>query len=138
MGYSFAAGTTDGPALMGFVQGDANVTHLLWDRVRDLYQAPSPSQIQCHYPKPILLSTGEKEQPYAWQPSIVEVQLLRVGNLWIAAVPGEFTTMAGRRLRRRIRETIEAYRDENALGDVYIVIAGLSNLYSSYVTTFGK
>lgn len=136
MGYSFAAGTTDGPAMKGFAQGDTNITHFLWDRVRDLYQRPSDFQSQCHYPKPILLSTGEKDRPYAWQPSIVEVQILCVGQLWIVAVPGEFTTMAGRRLKERIHQVIQSYLPPNER--TRLVIAGLSNLYTSYVTTIGK
>ena len=41
--------------------------------------------------------------PYSWHPSIVDVQLLRIGQLVIAAVPGEFTTMAGRRLKDSVR-----------------------------------
>lgn len=37
--------------------------------------------------------------PYAWQPNITPVQLLKVGQLIITALPGEFTTMSGRRMR---------------------------------------
>lgn len=55
--------------------------------------------------------------PYPWQPSIVPVQLLKVGQLVITSLPGEFTTMAGRRVRDavakvrdRVIEIIFAYR----------------------------
>ena len=34
--------------------------------------------------------------PYSWHPSIIDTQMLQVGNILITAVPGEFTTMAGR------------------------------------------
>jgi hypothetical protein len=37
--------------------------------------------------------------PYMWQPNVVETQLLQIGQLVIATVPGEFTTMSGRRVR---------------------------------------
>lgn len=37
--------------------------------------------------------------PYAWQPSIIPIQILRVGQLVITSLPGEFTTMSGRRVR---------------------------------------
>lgn len=42
------------------------------------------------------------EFPYSWQSSVVDIQLLRIGRLLVAPVPGEFTTMAGRRLRESI------------------------------------
>ena len=37
--------------------------------------------------------------PYEWHPTTVDVQVLQIGQLLIPAVPGEFTTMAGRRFR---------------------------------------
>jgi len=40
--------------------------------------------------------------PYRWQPQVVDTQLLRVGQLLIVAVPGEFSTMAGRRIRNSV------------------------------------
>ena len=36
------------------------------------------------------------------QPSVVEIQILRVGQFVILCVPGELTTMAGRRLREAV------------------------------------
>lgn len=71
--------------------------------------------------------------PYAWHPSIVETQLFRIGQLLIAAVPGEFTTMAGRRLREALNaEAVNSGGPSNTK----TVIAGLSNVYSHYVTTY--
>lgn len=49
----------------------------------------------------------------------------------ITAVPGEFTTMAGRRLRNKVRAVAAATGGK----DVDVILAGLSNLYSSYITT---
>ena len=40
------------------------------------------------------------------QPSIVEISVFRAGQLVILSVPGEFTTMAGRRLRRAVYEQV--------------------------------
>jgi hypothetical protein len=45
--------------------------------------------------------------PYPWLPSVVDVSLFRIGNFVILNVPGEFTTMAGRRLRAAVREAVE-------------------------------
>ena len=40
------------------------------------------------------------------QPAIVDIQILRVGQLVILCVPGEFTTMAGRRIKAAIRDQV--------------------------------
>lgn len=58
MGYSFAAGTTDGPGVFAFKQG-TTTDNPLWNMVRNLLSKPSKSQIQCQGAKPILLNTGE-------------------------------------------------------------------------------
>lgn len=70
--------------------------------------------------------------PYEWAPYIVEITIMKIGNLVILAVPGEFTTMAGRRLIKAVREKVEDSWGE----DIHFVIAGLSNTYSSYITTY--
>jgi neutral ceramidase len=69
--------------------------------------------------------------PYPWQPKIVSTSCVMIGNFVILPVPGEFTTMAGRRLRQTIRDTIA--EQNGSPGPV--VIAGLSNTYSSYIVT---
>lgn len=99
-------------------------------------KAPSAQQRRCHSPKPILLDTGELKLPGvgSWQPAIVPVSILRVGSLLIVAVPGELTTMAGRRLRRVVRETVGAAWGDD---DITVAIAGLSNAYASYVVRTG-
>lgn len=58
MGYSFAAGTTDGPGAFDFIQGTTS-NNLLWDLVRDILASPTAEDIACHAPKPILLATGQ-------------------------------------------------------------------------------
>jgi len=45
------------------------------------------------------LEQGFANTPYPWQPSVVHIQMLRIGQFVILVVPGEFTTMAGRRIR---------------------------------------
>lgn len=132
MGYSFAAGTTDGPGAFNFQQG-TNSTNPFWNFVSRLIKAPTPEQVNCHKPKPILLDTGEISFPYLWQPQIVDVQLFRAGQFAIILPPAEFTTMSGRRTRDAVTETLIA----NGLpADTLSVIAGLSNDYADYVVTF--
>jgi neutral ceramidase len=131
MGYSFAAGTTDGPGAFDFKQGETS-NNAFWDFIRDFLHPPTPGQISCHAPKPILLDVGEVNLPYAWVPAIVETQLLRVGNLFIVGIPGELTTMSGRRLR----EAIAKRAGELGVPDPQVVIAGLSNVYTHYIATY--
>ena len=54
----------------------------------------------------LAMCAGEINLPYAWQPAVVEISVLRAGQLVILAVPGEFTTMAGRRLRDAVRDVV--------------------------------
>lgn len=130
MGFAFAAGTTDGPGAPTFAQGDRS-GNPFWRGVRDLLRRPSRAQEACHAPKPIVLDAGEMDVPYAWAPRIVDVSLLRLGNVVIACAPGEMTTMAGRRAREAIAEAVGG-----AWGPgLKVVIAGFTNTYASYVTT---
>jgi neutral ceramidase len=65
MGYSFAAGTTDGPGAFDFTQATTS-DNPLWNAVRDFIAEPSPQDIECHGHKPILLATGRAIYPYLW------------------------------------------------------------------------
>lgn len=73
----------------------------------------------------LIFSSFQIKFPYNWQPKIVSCSLARLGKLVLAAVPGEFTTMSGRRLRRALA----------ALGAERVVVAGLSNVYADYIAT---
>ncbi|CAJ1971557.1 unnamed protein product [Sphenostylis stenocarpa] len=133
MGFSFAAGTTDGPGAFDFKQGDVEGNDF-WKLVRNLLKTPSQKQIDCHHPKPILLDTGEMKLPYDWAPSILPIQILRVGQFVILSVPGEFTTMAGRRLRDAVKSVLSGNKGYGS--NIHVVIAGLTNTYSQYITTY--
>eukprot|EP00756_Hemistasia_phaeocysticola_P027145 Hpha_TRINITY_DN16101_c3_g1::TRINITY_DN16101_c3_g1_i1::g.8920::m.8920/K12349/ASAH2; neutral ceramidase len=141
MGYSFAAGTTDGPGDFDFYQHERNGTKF-WDTVtKDIldplisfewgHRKPTAADYACHAPKPVLLFTGMYHFPWHWHPDTVELQLIRIGDLFIAGVPGEFTTMSGRRLRERVAAKAKSMGVQNP----QIVIAGLSNQYTHYITT---
>ncbi len=71
--------------------------------------------------------------PNARASQIVPLQIFRIGQFFLVAVPSEFTTMGGRRLRNAVRAAIIA---AGGPSDAVVVISGLSNSYSSYVTTF--
>ncbi|KAK4881470.1 hypothetical protein RN001_004789 [Aquatica leii] len=131
MGYAFAAGTTDGPGAFNFKQG-SKTQNPMWNFIRNLVAEPTKDDIACHYPKPIFLTTGRIKVPYRWQPQTVSIQIILLGDVAIASVPGEFTTMAGRRLKQTIATTVATY---SKLSTKDVVIAGLSNIYSSYIAT---
>ncbi|KLU86348.1 hypothetical protein MAPG_05362 [Magnaporthiopsis poae ATCC 64411] len=135
LGYSFAAGTSDGPGVFDFTQhdGDPSNTSPVWQVVSHMLKEPSEEQQACHGAKPILLDVGEVSRPYEWTPNIVDVQVLRAGRLIIIVSPGEATTMAGRRWKDAVRR---AYADL-VRGDEapVVVLGGPANSYTHYITT---
>ena len=135
LGYAFAAGTTDGPGAFDFYQGEKR-GNPFWELVRDAVTGePSDEERACHAPKPLLLPVGRVSRPYGWEPRVVSVGLVRLGrSAAIVSVPSEFTTMAGRRLRRALKRAMVARGDLDE--DAVVVVAGLSNGYAHYVTTW--
>ncbi|XP_061857514.1 putative neutral ceramidase C isoform X2 [Colius striatus] len=132
LGYSFAAGTIDGVGAFNFTQGSVEGDPF-WDEIRNqLLGEPSNETKACHKPKPILFSTGEMTWPHPWHPDIVDIQIATVGSLAIIAVPGEFTTMSGRRLREAVKKEF----DSHGMARMDVVIAGLCNVYTHYIATY--
>jgi len=80
---------------------------------------------QCQYPKPILLPTGFLR----WSPEIVPFQVFRIGSLAVAGVPGEMTVQSGRRLEAALKAAL------SPLGIKHVLLTGLANEYSGYITT---
>ena len=87
----------------------------------------SPEFIRGHLPKPIVLATGLMNPPLA--PNVLPLQIIKIGNLVLSAIPGEITTMAGRRLRNTILTELKD------LGVNYLALATYSNDYALYITT---
>jgi len=79
----------------------------------------------CQLPKPILIPTGVLK----WTPDILPFQLLRMGPVVIAGIPGEMTVQAGRRLHARIMTALAP------IGVKRVILTGLANEYSGYITT---
>ncbi|CAF0953094.1 unnamed protein product [Adineta steineri] len=132
LGYGFAAGTTDGPGDFDFTQSE-NSTNPFWQFVAGFLARPTQQQIRCQAPKPILLDVG-LIKPVEWVPFVLPHQLFRIGQLYIVGVPGEFTTMSGRRLKLAIKQALQ--NTGAWTSDSHVVIAGLSNSYSHYITTY--
>lgn len=145
LGWSFAAGTSDGPGAFDFTQhdGDPSNTSPVWRVVSGALKEPSDEQRACHGAKPILLDVGEVQKPYAWTPNVVDVQVLRVGQLLVVVSPGEATTMAGRRWKEAVRaESTALFSDEGdnaarrpAAPSPVVVLGGPANSYTHYIAT---
>ncbi|WP_277453898.1 neutral/alkaline ceramidase [Janibacter sp. DB-40] len=135
-GFSFAAGGENGPSnIPGITEGmtRSSTTGGTLDTIEGsalgallgdaLVNAPVLDS--CQAEKPVLLPTGH----LGWVPTKVPVQLLRLGSLAIVGVPGEPTTMSGRRLEATVQERLAGS------GVDTVVVAGLANSYTGYVTT---
>lgn len=135
LGYSFAAGTTDGPGAFDFKQNDSGDPNAnpVWKVVSGSLHKPTEEQKACQAPKPILLDVGATTKPYAWSPNIVDIQMLRVGQVFIIVSPGEATTMSGRRWKAAIAS---AARDARLTTESPIVVlGGPANTYTHYIAT---
>lgn len=138
LGYSFAAGTSDGPGVFDFTQHGSNSSNTspVWKVVSGFLKKPNAAQVACQAPKPILLDVGEVSKPYQWAPNIVDVQALRVGQLFIVVSPGEATTMAGRRWKSAVENAAGALlQSEGSQLQPIVVLGGPANSYTHYITT---
>ena len=138
LGQSFAAGTIDGPGAFSFAQNSTS-WNPLWDVLAEVladFGSKNKSEYayfpECHAPKDVFIPTGAMSFPYPWAPSVLPFQLIKIGSLVIAGVPTEMTTMAGRRMKNMLKKI---FLDEAQL-EIIPVIAGLSNEYADYTTTF--
>ncbi|KAF2234333.1 neutral ceramidase precursor [Viridothelium virens] len=141
LGYSFAAGTTDGPGAFDFKQNNSGTPDAspVWAVVGGLLKEPSPEQKACQAPKPILLDVGQQDVPYAWAPNIVDIQMFRVGQLIIIISPGEATTMSGRRWRGAIANASASALPDLSSGNSsqtpIVVLGAPANSYTHYIAT---
>lgn len=71
---------------------------------------------------------GDLKKP--WTPKILPLQLVIVGDLALAAFPFEITTIAGKRLRASLEETLAAR------GVKRVILSPYANGYSGYITTY--
>lgn len=82
----------------------------------------------CQGTKPLSPVPLGVRQGVNWSPTKLPLQLLVIGQLAIAAVPFELTTVTGRRLRTLLKVSLGPRVRE-------VVIAGLSNDYAGYIAT---
>lgn len=134
LGYSFAAGTTDGPGAFDFTQNATGpaTKNPLWQVARGFIHQPTEKQTKCQGAKDVLLDVGTLTLPYAWAPDIVDIQVLRVGQLFIIISTSEATTMSGRRWKEAIAKSA---RETLGVSDPQVVLGAPSNSYAHYVAT---
>ncbi|HEX9941943.1 MAG TPA: neutral/alkaline non-lysosomal ceramidase N-terminal domain-containing protein [Thermoanaerobaculia bacterium] len=156
LGLSFAAGSSedsvpdpDAGLREGIVEGAVTPTERVAQGVMigvlsALFGiAPENAEfVKGHLPKPIVLRPGllkgdgllepgfaSKTVSHPVVPSLLPLQLLKIGNLVITGIPAEITTMAGRRLRNTVLETLKG------TGVDSVALAAYANEYSQYITT---
>nr|KYP34714.1 Neutral ceramidase [Cajanus cajan] len=70
----------------------------------------------------------------------LSIQIIKLGKLIILSVPRDFftkfRTMVGRRLREALNETLISSSNGEFNNETHVVIVGLTNTYSQYITTF--
>ena len=181
LGYSFAAGTTDGPGENGFTQGDRDREDDATERTKKnknkqrflgrvatflfggAFGVSKETRV-AHAPKPVLVAFPDADEdetddetrffppgarvfkrrfhrnpPLGWVQRDVQVQVFRIGRVLIASVPAEVTTVAGKRLEdaaaRAARRHDTTSRGSGEEQTWSVVVNGLANGYSGYVTT---
>ena len=90
-------------------------------------QATAVQEREGHLPKPAVLMPG-LEDP-SGVPQVLPVALMRIGSLALLGIPGELTTMAGRRLRTTVLDVL------SGSGVRHVALGTYANEYAQYVTT---
>ncbi|QTD46300.1 neutral/alkaline ceramidase [Ottowia testudinis] len=128
---AFAAGSTEdgggGDALvsMGLV-GEGRSNPLIAALGTMLFY-PSADLVRCHGHKEVAIAMGTA-QPFPWSPEVLPAQVVRLGQLALVAMPGEFTIAAGRRIRQTVAERL-------GLPLSQVLFMGYTNAYAGYNTT---
>jgi neutral ceramidase len=84
---------------------------------------PSVASIKYFFEK-----VGYKDKP--WTPKILPLQIVILGNVALAAFPFEITTIAAKRLRKSLSETLRER------GIRQVILVPYANGYSGYITTY--
>ncbi|TGL19956.1 ceramidase [Leptospira yanagawae] len=129
-GYAFAAGSTEeGGGHWLFHEGmtESNRRFYIDWIAKFMLQSPSDSLRECQKPKAVLFPMGETK-PIPSLPQILPYGLVLIGDLSILVLPHEVTTMSSRRLKKQVRDVLRDKISE-------IVLSGLTNDFSGYITT---
>ncbi|MCY1074344.1 neutral/alkaline ceramidase [Archangium lansingense] len=122
IGDSMLAGAEDGPGF-GYEGSTCESIRNVWSVFNCTLFTTS-----CQGEKPIALEMGTM-QPYPWTPEALPLQVVKLGNVALVALPFEPTTMAGRRVRQQVLAQL------SSVGVNQVLIAGLANAYAGYLAT---
>ncbi|MCZ6702375.1 MAG: neutral/alkaline non-lysosomal ceramidase N-terminal domain-containing protein, partial [Ignavibacteria bacterium] len=81
-----------------------------------------------HGNKPIVFAQG-LSKPFPLSPEILPIQIIRIGNLVLTAIPSEITTMAGRRLKKTVLDILKNSGVDS------LALFTYANAYAGYITT---
>ncbi|MGW4089422.1 neutral/alkaline ceramidase [Nocardia sp. NPDC004750] len=126
-GVSLIAGSVeDGPGLPGGPIPEG-VRNPFLEALGDPAQ-PAPAWLaDAQAPKAIAVPLGLLP-PVPWVPNVVPIQLVRIGELYLAAAGGEFTITSGLRVRRAVAAALNVPLEQ-------VLMQGYANAYHEYVTT---
>ncbi|MFO0949355.1 MAG: neutral/alkaline non-lysosomal ceramidase N-terminal domain-containing protein [Planctomycetota bacterium] len=129
-GYSFAGGSTeDGGGHPLFREGMTVQSPLVDNIVKTAMGSNEVSEEfrACQRPKAILFAPGLTNPPAIEQH--LPLGIVRIGQVALVVGPSEYTTMTGRRIREAVAKALE-------IDPKYVVIAGYSNEFCGYTTTW--
>lgn len=118
---TLAYSVEDGPGIAIIPEG---VTNPFFELLKPFKVDVPPWLISCQSPKLAAVPTGLLQAT----PDIVPIQLVKLGQFHLVAVPGEVTIVAGLRLRRTVAAELGVPLEN-------VLIQGYANAYSQYVTT---
>lgn len=125
LGASFAAGSEeDGPGPGVAHESQPNP---FLAAVGGLVFSPSAALKACQGAKEVVIPVGEI-RPTPWAPEVVPLQIVRLGQLYLATIPAEPTVMSGYRIRRQLANTL-------GVDIKQVLVIGYTNAYTHYVTT---
>ncbi|MBH0780554.1 neutral/alkaline ceramidase [Nocardia bovistercoris] len=126
-GVALIAGSVeDGPGLPGLPIPEG-VRNPFLDALGDP-TAPAPAWLaDAQAPKAIVAPLGLLP-PYPWVPNVVPIQIVRIGELYLAGAGGEFTIVSGLRVRRAVAAAL-------GVDVAQVLMQGYANAYHEYVTT---
>ncbi len=97
-----------------------------WD---DLSKIPIPGIFDQTFEYMSIAEKSGMARVTPWIPTILPLQIIKLGSQAIVGIPAEVTTVAGRRLRKSLLEKL------SSIGIDTIILSPYANGYAGYVTT---
>ncbi|EGZ08155.1 hypothetical protein PHYSODRAFT_255995 [Phytophthora sojae] len=128
LGQNFGAGTEDGRGVANITEGDLR-PNPEYDALGAAIQETPQWVKDCQNENKIAMLAVGLIEPVPWVPTILPVQIVKIGQFGLAVTNFETTTMAGRRIRKSVKAALEP------AGVTEVELAAISNAYAGYMTT---